>query len=490
MEKCLSKKTYYCNMKMIYEVSSALVLLATIFIITIFVLVTWHLTSVFAISVSDTPPTTNSADPALNFSIRYNSTVIDPQALDPFKMMLWIEAPPEVMQQIKNVTYMPSKFGGARFPVYSSENKFAQTLYVAAGPKVNTTVYFKDNGFIQHPTIQTSVEIPDPDISPVDLQIDARIIDSNLTINGKAIPKENFTITNITVDWGDGNITEPKNNLSFSHLYSKPVPPVVDIIVGIKRTDIPNSIETFLIHHLATSNLIIKENIPKDDSTLIFSRSGEDFLTIDTNLGSMQADTPVKFNVSGKLVMTSNSTGPGVSTQPILIDFHWMEHPERYERMENVTTKENGYYTLQDELTLEEGNYKISARPNNYKFIGASPATKDLVVYGKSLTSEQLTTYLIAGIGTGLAVLGAILRVPGYFTSVKQANTLSRYLAKINDKYYQFSNEKSIGKDEFVRELYEIRRSVTYLLERRDINENQYKILDDKITYYIDNLAE
>jgi hypothetical protein len=145
--------------------------------------------SVFAISSSDA---SHSADPALNFLIRYNSTLIDPQAPDPFRMMLWIEAPPEVMQQIKNVTYAPSKFGGATFVVNSSENKFAQTLNVVAGPKVNATVYFKDNSFIQHPTIQTSVEIPDPDISPVDLQIDARLIDSNLTINGKSVPPTNL----------------------------------------------------------------------------------------------------------------------------------------------------------------------------------------------------------------------------------------------------------------------------------------------------------
>jgi hypothetical protein len=72
-------------------------------------------------------------------------------------------------------------------------------------------------------------------MSPIDLIIDAHLVESNLTINGKALPKENITITKIKVDWGDGTISEHTSNLSFSHLYSRPVPPVVYIIVGIKK---------------------------------------------------------------------------------------------------------------------------------------------------------------------------------------------------------------------------------------------------------------
>lgn len=197
----------------------------------------------------------------------------------------------------------------------------------------------------------------------------------------------------------------------------------------------------------------------------------------------------MRFNVSGNL-FSLNSTGPGIINQPILIDFRWLEYPDRYERTENVTTRKDGYYTLQDTLTLKEGNYKISARPANSKFMGASIATKNLVVYGNPLTSEQLITYLVAGIGTGLAVIGAVIKIPGYITSVKQTNILSRYLSKINKEYYQFSVERSINKDEFVRKLEEIRNNITHLLEKRKINENQYKMLDDKITYYTDNLAK
>jgi hypothetical protein len=67
---------------------------------------------------------------------------------------------------------------------------------------------------------------------------------------------------------------------------------------------------------------------------------------------------------------------------------------------------------------------------------------------------------------------------------------LSKYVSKINKKYKQFNEEKSIDKNQFVKALEDIRNNITYLLERRGINENQFKMIDDKIAYYFDKVAK
>jgi hypothetical protein len=60
----------------------------------------------------------------------------------------------------------------------------------------------------------------------------------------------------------------------------------------------------------------------------------------------------------------------------------------------------------------------------------------------------------------------------------------------VNKKYNEFNEEKLIDKNQFVKDLEAIRSNITYLLERRDLNESQYKMVDDKIAYYLDKVAK
>jgi hypothetical protein len=116
--------------------------------------------------------------------------------------------------------------------------------------------------------------------------------------------------------------------------------------------------------------------------------------------------------------------------------------------------------------------------------------SKDLVVHSHPWTSDQLITYLEIVIGAAVTVIGVILKVLSYFTARKQSKNLSKYVSKINKKYNEFNEEKSIDKNQFVKALEDIRSNITYLLERRGINENQYKMIDDKIANYLDKIAK
>ena len=64
---------------------------------------------------------------------------------------------------------------------------------------------------------------------------------------------------------------------------------------------------------------------------------------------------------------------------------------------------------------------------------------------------------------------------------------MSTYLLKIHHKYDEFKT-KSPDKKEYLEFLEGLRSDIIYLLHRRDINENQYKMLDDKIIEYLNKI--
>src|SRR5215472_6195104 len=89
--------------------------------------------------------------------------------------------------------------------------------------------------------------------------------------------------------------------------------------------------------------------------------------------------------------------------------------------------------------------------------------------------------------GTGAAATGIIATVPGVLRTRKQSKCMSTYLLKIHHKYDEFKT-KSLDKKEYLEFLEGLRSDIIYLLQRREINENQYKMLDDRIIEYMNKI--
>lgn len=91
-------------------------------------------------------------------------------------------------------------------------------------------------------------------------------------------------------------------------------------------------------------------------------------------------------------------------------------------------------------------------------------------------------------IGTGAAATGAIVTVPGFLKTRKQSKFLGTYLLKIHNKYDELcktTKPTNKNKNEYLDSLDALRCDIIYLLQKGDINENQYKMLDDRITEYL-----
>jgi hypothetical protein len=92
-------------------------------------------------------------------------------------------------------------------------------------------------------------------------------------------------------------------------------------------------------------------------------------------------------------------------------------------------------------------------------------------------------------IGTGAMATGIIITVPGVLRTRNQSKCMSAYLLKIHHKYDELKT-KSPDKKEYLEFLEGLRSDIIYLLHRRDINENQYKILDDRIIEYLNKIND
>ena len=87
-------------------------------------------------------------------------------------------------------------------------------------------------------------------------------------------------------------------------------------------------------------------------------------------------------------------------------------------------------------------------------------------------------------IATGAGTTGAILTVPGYLRARKLPKFLAAYLLKIHNKHdvlcrYPKLTDKS--KNEYQQFLDSLRCDIIYSLKNGDINENQYRLIEDRI---------
>ena len=94
-------------------------------------------------------------------------------------------------------------------------------------------------------------------------------------------------------------------------------------------------------------------------------------------------------------------------------------------------------------------------------------------------------------IATGVGAAGAILTVPGYLRARKQPKFLAAYLLKIHNKHdelcrYPKLSDKS--KNEYRNFLDSLRCDIIYSLKNGDINENQYRLIEERIAEYLNRL--
>ena len=89
--------------------------------------------------------------------------------------------------------------------------------------------------------------------------------------------------------------------------------------------------------------------------------------------------------------------------------------------------------------------------------------------------------------GTGAMATGIIATVPGVLRTRKQSRHMSIYLLKIHHGYDEL-RKKPANKREYLDILEGLRSEIIYLLQRREINENQYKMLDDRIIEYLNRI--
>ena len=89
--------------------------------------------------------------------------------------------------------------------------------------------------------------------------------------------------------------------------------------------------------------------------------------------------------------------------------------------------------------------------------------------------------------GTGAMATGIIVTVPGVLRTRNQSKCMSTNLLKIHQKYDELKT-KSADKKEYLEFLEGLRSDIIYLLQRRDISENQYKMLDDRIIEYLNKI--
>jgi hypothetical protein len=82
---------------------------------------------------------------------------------------------------------------------------------------------------------------------------------------------------------------------------------------------------------------------------------------------------------------------------------------------------------------------------------------------------------------------GIIATVPGVLRTRKQSKCMSIYLLKIHHGYDEL-RKKPAKTREYLDILEGLRRDIIYLLQRGEINENQYKMLDDRIIEYLNKI--
>ena len=106
-------------------------------------------------------------------------------------------------------------------------------------------------------------------------------------------------------------------------------------------------------------------------------------------------------------------------------------------------------------------------------------------------TKPVFLSTISTAIATGAGATGAILTVPGYLRARKQPKFLAAYLLKIHNKHHELCRYPKLtdkSKNEYRDFLDSLRCDIIYSLKNGDINENQYRLIEDRIAEYLNRL--
>lgn len=431
-----------------------------------------------------TRPSAQPIETASYFSLR-NSTrfLVDKTkstGIPYWEVRVWVEASLEHLSQIKYVIYhtivVPSGARDDLQPIRCCPaNKFLLTIGNVVGTfPLTATLYFNDGNHIDLAPLNLKLIIPRgyEDLALIHLNIEPKMTSSsNVMINGEARARAGH-ITKIDVDWGDGSSHSIGNKFpfSFSHSYSKTSAYTIKVAAY-------SSFGLYASQSVQTQTLLLQRSFPKDSS---IGAKGIFVVNASISLSSIPEDSSTPFTVWGTLSYSTN--GSGIRNQPISIIFLDNANNPSYRTLPIYTNANGNYsYSYPNLNFLSHGQYKVFVQVPGHKGLNA---TRDLIMLSHPLTNDQLITYLGTGVAVAVGIVGAITKVPNYFISRKHANYLSMYMQQINKKYNEFNNDgnRIHNKRQYIDNLEDIRGNITYLLQARDINDNQFKMLDDKIS--------
>lgn len=426
------------------------------------------------------------ADKTHNLSIRYSTEIKSTTPTVIWHSMLWVDAPPQVLQQIKSVSYQ-------FYPVYRNnvettdthfttdyEKKFSTSEDIFGGIHVNVKIYFKDGSYASYPKLLVHIfcDIRTTEC-PNALFINPKIYGLNVIINGN-ISRLEGSLQNIFVDWGDGT-NSSSLNFPILHTYNKAALYTISIKAEIKTR--PGLITSS--RNITTDDLNLENSIPLQSPVKISAKANA-ILNVSANTISIRDNMPFSYKLDGNLV---DMSGVGYNNKSIFIEIFWKEHPDQVSITDRVKTDNDGHFSYTyDNLLLHEGNYQVLVEPIGSQFAGFN-VTQNLFVVGHVLSKEELTSILTTYIGTGIGITGALVTVPGLVKKRKQSKYLSAHLIELNNKFIEFCKTRSMSKEEYLDYFTSTSSHIIYLLKNGKINEDQYKTLDSKINDYIDRIS-
>jgi hypothetical protein len=235
-------------------------------------------------------------------------------------------------------------------------------------------------------------------------------------------------------------------------------------------------IPIFVFRNITTTDLYVENNIPPQ-SPIKISTKANAIINVHTNTMSEEESIPFTYIGGGILV---DLNGNGYVNKSIIIEFNNQNYIAHTDNQGNYNFKfENN--------VMHEGNHQVLVTPfpNQYSDFNV---TQNLVVNRHTLSSQELFQQLTTAIGTGIAIIGIILIVPNSLVKRKQIKYLSAHLLRINTKFDEFNKIKPSNKKEYVEFFMNSKNEIIYLLKNKKINEDQYKILDDKINHYLEKI--
>lgn len=419
----------------------------------------------------------NATIPYQSVNLTVNTIYVPKAAIPLWNVNFTLKAfPDSVLKEIGNVTYhvIPASdnmLRGANSKSSSSDrlksccpsNGFLDTVQAVAGYPLSATIFFNNGTKIER-TANVETNLPYEA-----LQTSIKYQNLNVTIDGKLNPAFG-NIANVDVTWGDdesptvGNLSPTYSNFPFSHVYAEKA--LYTIAISVKTTR--DIVFSTTIHTNAFSSSLEERLNAK--------------LSLDTNLQSQTREENIPFTLSVWGDLKTYFGNEGIPNKNLSLELQPF-------RPEQIPTTNGHYYHQLSIPPLSAGLYKLIIRGiGNYSSINQ---TKDIVLRPHQLTINDLLPASGAIIGIASGVSGVISGLAVYIVNRFRIRNLSNAMTAIVNKYknYKESPDEN-NKGKYIHQFEDMREEVLKLLQKGKIDENKYKMLDDQISSYIQNISK